>query len=189
MTDIQDDQRWQRLMDPDYQCECCGTNFSGLIDISFNHPATWPHDARKTQNAVAVGEDRLGANLCSIGEARYVRCSLRLPVQGTDQVFAYGVWAQLGLTDYDAYLAHFDGDTDFDGCFAWLANPIPGWEVESALPCDLIPGPLGQRPSLTVHEESGHPIAPAQDNGIDFETLLDIYAAAGKDIRPHLGEP
>lgn len=183
-----EDPRWQRLMDPDYRCECCGTNFTGLIDIAFDHPDPWPHGDRGSQNAVAVGEDRLGANLCQIGEARYIRCGLRLPVQGTDQVFAYGVWAQVGPGDYQAYLDHFDGKAEFEGCFAWLANNVPGWDIDAALPCDLIPGPLGQRPTLHVHDESGHPLGPAQDNGIDFETLLDIYAAAGKDIRPHLGD-
>ena len=39
--------------------------------------------------------------------------------------------------------------------------------------------------TITVVAE-GHPLKQAQAEGISFDKLLDIYAAAGSDLRPHL---
>jgi hypothetical protein len=82
--------------------------------------------------------------------------------------------------------ADLEGDSErFEGCFAWLMNRLPGFEFDDWLPCNLLPGAAGQRPVLEVHD-GAHELAVLQETGITFDQLLDIYAAAGQDIRPHL---
>ena len=41
------------------------------------------------------------------------------------------------------------------------------------------------RPILRIEDEA-HPYFGRQRDGISFDELLDIYAACGTDIRPHL---
>lgn len=185
-----DDPRWKKFCDPDYRCPCCRKSFGGVFDIAFDHPDTWPHGnrAESGKNAIGVGDDRLGSDLCTIGTDRFIRGTLRLPIIGTDQVFAYGVWGSVNEGNYVKYVKDYNGESDpaFEGCFAWLCNMLPTWGMTEALPCDLILGPLGQRPAIWVHEESGHPLAQAQQDGISFDQLLDLYEASGQDVRSHL---
>ena len=61
-----------------------------------------------------------------------------------------------------------------------LANEVPGLEADMGV---LHFPSREERPALTA--QSG-PLAQAQQNGISFDQLLDLYAACGDDIRPHL---
>ena len=184
------DPRWRRFTGRATPCPCCGRSFSGVFDLSFDHPDAWPHGSRAAsgQDWLAQGEDLLGADLCQCDGQKYVRCVLPLPIRDSDQTFAFGVWGSVSDESATAYAADFFGGTEtFEGCFAWLANGLPGIEMQgAAIPCNLIPDPEpGQRPHLTVHQGK-HPLADMQREGITFDRLLDIYAAAGQDIRPHL---
>ena len=72
----------------------------------------------------------------------------------------------------------------FPGWFSRLCNDLPLFETEDPIACDLIPDPDPHlRPGLKAHDG---PLAEAQNSGISFDDLLDIYAACGQDIRPHL---
>ena len=64
-------------------------------------------------------------------------------------------------------------------------NPLPVIGSSEPLPCNLILGAAGERPILEVHD-GAHELAELQETGITFDQLLDIYAAAGQDLRPHL---
>lgn len=184
-----EDPRWQRFNDGNYACSCCGKSFSGVFDIGFDHPDPWPHGNRQStgQDILQVGEDVLGPDLCQIGEHRFIRCVLMLPLKGGDQKFAYGAWASVNPDNYGRYVQHdWDGTLgNFEGCFAWLMNRLPGFEMQDWLPCDLLVEDPAERPRLYVHDDA-HRIAALQEEGITFDQLLDIYAAAGQDIRPHL---
>lgn len=186
-----DDPRWQRLNDPTYVCRCCRREFGGVFDVSFDHPDQWPHGSRAEsgQNALGVGDDRLGRDLCLLGESRFLRCTLQIPIKDTDVVFGYGVWGCVSPENFEQFLQSYNGDeTDekFEGCFAWLCNALKGWDMPELLPCVLEVGKLAQRPSLWVQTDSDHPLVEAQKDGLDFDQILDLYAAAGDDIRPHL---
>ena len=61
-----------------------------------------------------------------------------------------------------------------------LANPLPDLEAEVLRL--RFPRP-DQRPQAVA---MGGTLALAQANGISFDQLLDLYAACGDDIRPHL---
>ena len=82
--------------------------------------------------------------------------------------------------------AELEGKLDtFEGCFAWLMNALPGFDFDDWLPCNLLVGDPEARPYLEIHD-GAHDLARLQEDGITFDQLLDVYAAAGQDIRPHL---
>ncbi len=184
--DLNEDPRWRRFNDSSRPCPCCGRTFDGVFDIGFDHPAPWPHGNRSEAGAdvLEVDDDSLGTDLCRWGKYRFIRAVLMLPIKGTDKVFAYGPWGSVNPANFDRYVAATDSGDAFDGCFAWLMNRLPGVEMDDWLPCDLIVEDPAERPRLYVHD--GHPLADWQEGGISFDQLLDIYAAAGQDIRPHL---
>ncbi|MBB96263.1 MAG: hypothetical protein CML68_16930 [Rhodobacteraceae bacterium] len=178
------DARWRRFNDEDRACPCCGRQFNGVFDIGFDHPDAWSHGPLPEGEAeLAVGEDKLGTDLCRIGDDRFIRCLLSLPIQGSDEVFHFGIWALVPAPAFYSYLDACFGEGTFDGCEALTANALPSFDEGAALAATLVPGPDGQRPRLLV---SDGPLSEAQDKGISFDHLLDIYAASGADIRPHL---
>lgn len=180
------DARWRRFNDESRKCPCCGQSFNGIFDIGYDHPDCWPHGplTETGTNALHVGEDRLTSDLCRWQEHRFIRCVLSLPIRGSDEVFNFGPWASVHPDTFYAYLSDATGEANgFEGGFAWLMNDLPGFENDEPIPCNLRPGPEGQRPNLMAQEG---PLAEAQATGISFDQLLDIYAATGTDIRPHL---
>ncbi|MGR3803540.1 DUF2199 domain-containing protein [Marinibacterium profundimaris] len=178
------DARWRRFHDEDRACPCCGRHFNGVFDLGFDHPDAWPFGPLPEGEAeVQFGEDKLGTDLCRLGEVRFIRCILPLPIQGSDEVFNFGTWAAVAPGDFYAYIDACFGEGRFDGCAALLMNALPGFDTEGDTPCTLLPGPEGERPRLMAQEG---PLMAAQEDGISFDHLLDIYAASGSDIRPHL---
>ncbi|WP_146589003.1 DUF2199 domain-containing protein [Puniceibacterium confluentis] len=176
------DARWRRLNDPDYACPCCGRRFSGVFDIGFEEPDAWLHGPR-SDDLLRVGEDKLSSELCRLGERRFLRCVIALPIRGSDgESLFLAPWAEVSQSDFYAYL---DGSTQ-DGApvtalTATVANALPG--LGDPGPGTLQPGSGLVRPRL---EFATGPLAVASAEGISFDDLLDIYAAAGQDIRPHL---
>jgi len=184
---LSDDPRWRRFNNSDRACSCCGRQFNGIFDIGYDHPDPWPHGnrAQSGEETLVVGEDKLGTDLCAWGKYRFVRCILPIPIIGAEERFAFGPWGSVNPENFTAYVESYDGTKPFEGCFAWLMNMLPGVGNNEPLPCNMVPGPDGDRPILEVHD-GAHELAEWQETGITFDHLLDIYAAAGQDIRPHL---
>ncbi len=183
------DPRWLRLNDRETPCACCGQTFEGVYNIGFDHPDSWPHGSRVESglDTLEVGEDALSSDLCKHGEFHFLRCTLPIPIIGTDEVFSFGPWGSLSEDSLKAYLlAEIEGAA-FEGCFSFISNILPGCGMDGPLPADLYPhkDPT-QRPQLFAH--SGHPLAELQANGMSLDQLLDIYALTGNDLRPHLSD-
>ncbi|MGB0959480.1 MAG: DUF2199 domain-containing protein [Halocynthiibacter sp.] len=180
------DSRWQRLMDADYICSCCGKPVAGLMDIGYGMPTHWPHAAREdTQDEIVIGEDRLTPELCRIDGDYFVRTVMEFPIIGTDETFSFGPWGSLSREDFLRFIDHENGqDPSFEGGASWLANDLPLFDDADPIACTLIVASKGgTRPRLLAQEG---PLKRAQENGLTFDQLLDIYAAAGHDLRPHL---
>lgn len=186
---LEDDPRWKRFNDQTTPCPCCGGSFNGIFDIGYDHPDPWPHGNREAsgKDILRVGDDHIGTDLCALGNHRFVRAILEIPVIGTDTRFAFGPWASLTPDNFLAYVNsnQIPDAAAFQTCFAWLMNLLPGFDFTEPQPCDLVPGGPNDRPKLIAHEGASE-LAWAQSNGISFDRLLDIYTAAGQDIRPHL---
>lgn len=188
------DARWRRFNDPDRACPCCGRQFSGVFDIGFDHPTDWSHGERGDEAFLKVGDDQLTADLCRAGDGRFLRAVISLPIQGSDdEMLHISPWVRPDAATFYSYLDSFDGGTPPAPSEALLANQLPGFEDETDAPLPVtlhFPGP-DSRPIATAlpadPDSSGDsPLAKALKQGISFDQLLDIYAAFGQDIRPHL---
>ncbi len=179
------DARWRRLHDEARACPCCGRRFSGLIDFAFAQPDAWPHAEPTPETPeITAGEDRLSPDLCRLGEDRFLSALLSLPVRGSDEEVHFALWVAVTPETFYAYLDAATGEGPaFEGGTGWLMNDLPGFESDEPLPCTLLPGPEGERPRIRLSEG---PLAALQSDGIGFDPLLDLYAALGDDIRPHL---
>ncbi|WP_420567061.1 DUF2199 domain-containing protein [Thalassovita sp.] len=178
------DARWRRFNDPDRECPCCGRRFSGVYDIAYDHPARWPHPERGDQPFVKAGEDQLAADLCRVGGVRLLRAHAALPIHGAEDMLHLTPWVAVPDEVFFAYL-----DTT-DSADAPLPAPAQGL-LDNDLP-DLaetgtaVTVHFDTREALPRIEASAGPLADALQNGISFDQLLDLYAACGDDIRPHL---
>lgn len=186
---LDDDPRWRRFNDRNFTCPCCGRQFSGVFDVSYDHPDPWSHGNRQASGEAVLraGEDWLSSDLCVHGEDRFIRCVMPFPIIGTDQTFAFGVWGSASDDSFDRYRAGFDTDDygDFKGCFSWLSNMLPCVGQDGWVPCNLMIEDPTRRPVLYAQPKAAG-VKRLQHEGITFDQLLDIYAAAGQDIRPHL---
>ena len=142
------DSRWRRFNDETWACPCCGQSFGGVFDIGFDHPSVWPHgslrDSGKT--VLEVGTDKLSEDLCRLGDHRFIRCILPLPIKGSEEVFHFGVWGSVAHENFYRYIDDATGEAaGFDGCFAWLTNDLPLFETDAPIGCDLLPGKFQHR--------------------------------------------
>ena len=179
------DARWRRFNDPDRACPCCGQRFSGIFDIGFEEPDDWPHGAR-SDDMMIVGDDKLSSELCRLADRRFLRCVIGLPLRGSDgETFYFGLWAEVSNGDFYAYLNGSNEDgAPVTALPATVANALP--RFSGPLAGLLLPGSGLERPRMEI---SDGPLAAAQREGISFDDLLDIYTAAGQDVRPHLTAP
>jgi hypothetical protein len=178
------DSRWRRFNDETRACPCCGQRFNGIFDIGLDLPDDWPHPPREDQPDVILGDDRLGAELCRLDGRHFLRAVLTLPLRGADDTFSFGPWVEVSAEVFAAYRATFDNpNAAFGPAEGLLANALPGFEAEIDTPVALSLPDRDQRPQLRALDG---PLAQAQEQGVSFDDLLDIYAASGMDIRPHL---
>lgn len=181
MTLLALDARWRRLMDPDYACPCCGRSFGGLVDIGFDQPDAWSHGPRDPgHDVLEVGEDKLSADLCRAGARRFLRAVLPLPVRGAEDAAILAPWVEVAPADFYATLEAIEAGEAPPPCPGTLANELPGHGAPAGT---LAAGSAAERP---VFEPADGPLAAAATDGIGFDALLDLYAALGEDLRPHL---
>lgn len=168
------DARWRRLQD----------KFGGVFDIGFDMPAAWPH-AEPTEEApeVVAGPDRLAPELCRLGDSRFLHVILPLPIRGADDTLFIAPWVEVGAEIFYGYLDHITDGAPFAPGTGRLANDLPLFPGSLGAEVELQPGGEGARPLLV---STDGPLAEAQDDGISFDQLLDLYAATDHDIRAQL---
>ncbi|MFW2587512.1 DUF2199 domain-containing protein [Sagittula sp. SSi028] len=174
------DTRWKRFNDPDRIDPTSGAGFAGVFDIGFEEPQDWLHGARSSDDMV-VGDDRLTPDLCRIGGRYFLRALLPLGLRGAQETFHFVLWVEITRAAFDHYL---DSIAETSGFTAegLTANDLPGFD-DGPVPVALHADKDGSRPIASAQDG---PLAEAQRDGISFDDLLDIYAASGRDIRPHL---
>ena len=188
MVALAEDPRWVKFNDPSWVCPLCETVHKGIFDISYSCPDAWPQEGEPpTANSAALREgDVLTEDFCKIGKERYLRGRFPLKVEGTEKTFGFALWVEVERADYNAAVADSNGgsapaETPFKG---WLANQMIGAN-EVASECAVQAQADGKRPLIVVQDE-GHLFYGLQRGGITFDILLEMYAALGHDMRPHL---
>ncbi|MCI0431111.1 MAG: DUF2199 domain-containing protein [Rhodospirillales bacterium] len=160
-----------------WTCRCCGKQFSTLpLDFAFEWPAHW---------AGLSGEEReesfLSSDICMIGEDRFIRGCIEIPVLGTSECFVWGVWTS--LSEASLQRAHElwnapEIDPDEPARFGWLSSELKAVYGVSTLNLKTSVRFRGNtlRPLIQV-EPGEHPLAREQAAGMTVDRVQEIAAA------------
>lgn len=149
--------------------------FGGVIDIGFDHPSDWPHEARGDQPFVKEGTDQLASELCRLDEARFLRAGVSLPIRGSDEALIIALWAEVPHPMFYAYLELLEGGPVPSATLATLANDLSPLIAQDS-PLTLSFGDGTERPQVTLEGATD----------ISLDDLLALYEATGTLSRADL---
>lgn len=154
-----------------FRCRSCDEVHEGAPSFSFECPAGY--DA-------AVADDHaghLGTDLCQVGDDRFVRVCLEIPIIGTEQVFMWGVWVSLGEESFQRYVDTWDDPDERDEYFGWFCNRLPYYPDTLLLKTLVHPRKGGMRPWLEL-EPTDHPLSVDAREGISVQRAQEIAEVA-----------
>jgi hypothetical protein len=147
----------------------------------------WAFDAPVYWEGPQGDADQLGPDLCiwtddDGRENFFVRGVLELPVIGSDDVFAYGVWSSLSRESFERVVAQWEspersGEAPY---FGWLSNAIPDFPETVNLPLSVVTRDLELRPAFELHDGE-HPLVAAQREGV---TMDFVRSVAQRNLHP-----
>ncbi len=154
------------MSDHVFICSCCGKQHRE-VPLSFcaDFPDPYAYLSPEERDARAV----VSSDQCIIDQEQfYVRGCLEIPIQGTDEVFLWGVWSKLKEEVFDEISEYWDvrGREERIGPYkGLLANSLTLYAETLNLRLRIEVRPLGVRPTFHV-EDLDHPLAIEQTNGI-----------------------
>jgi len=106
---------------------------------------------------------------------------LDLPLRDREGVLSFGVWSSLSRDSFFRYLPTFEEENEGDRIemppmFGWFSNSLPGYPETLNLKCTVHVRTGGLRP-LIVLEETDHPLAIGQRQGIPFHEAVEYVHA------------
>jgi hypothetical protein len=154
-----------------YKCSSCDKWHEGFPDLGYEQPQyalDVPEADRETR--VFLTSDR-----CVVDdEFFFVRCLLPFPVLGTDDEFSWGVWCSLSRANFMRYQDEREAVVaEGKPMFGYLSNSLPHYPATLNLTLSVKPRGDGLRP-IAVLDETDHPLAVEQRDGISLEKLLEI---------------
>ncbi|MGR3615170.1 MAG: DUF2199 domain-containing protein [Paracoccaceae bacterium] len=173
-----------RLMSSRRRCRCCGATFAELLSLEYDRPDTCPPDLPKLDNSALLVErdDVLTEDVCRVGDHRYIRTVLVLPLGDGPQEMVLGVWCAVSPVHFEAYVDLLEEDMSEEEATvpAWLSNAVPpGTEIPLACQLHLQPG--DQRPEVELTEK-GHELRRMQETGLGLTDILGLLHAYGHDL-------
>jgi hypothetical protein len=154
-----------------FTCESCGERHAGLPrDFAFDAPKPWGALSPAERSSAVLTSD-----VCEIGDDRFVRACLEIPVLRSAGPLVYGVWVSLSARNYAEFVAHADELRRYrDGpYFGWFCNSIPGYPETALLKTNVHVRPPPLRP-VVILEPTDHPLALDQRAGITQERFRSI---------------
>ncbi|HEY0453337.1 DUF2199 domain-containing protein [Actinophytocola sp.] len=159
-----------------FTCSGCGAHHATPpLAYHAGAPAYW------SPNLADDPGSELGTDQCVIGgEHFFVRGLVELPVIGSDDVFAWGVWVSLSKESFvHASTRWHDEDRANDApYFGWLSTDLAGYAPSTLdLKTNLHTRPVGTRPFVEL-EPTDHPLAVEQCTGITRHRVQRIAERA-----------
>ena len=156
-----------------YRCPDCRDIHDGLPDLCFALPdAIFDLDPEAREARALVSSD-----LCVLDDARYfIRCVLEVAIAEHTDLFAYGLWAEVGARDFNRYSVFYNTDapahlTEFQGK---LANRLPHTPETLGVVCGItLSNEEGLRPAISVSNET-HLLHAEQKDGIGLERAITL---------------
>jgi len=111
-----------------FRCATCGQEHDlNAITFGADRPVYWDGLTEKEKRRSVLGEEQ-----CVIrgggGQTHYfVLACLEIPICGTDQTFAWGVWVSLSEESFTEMSDHWDDPAraELGPYFGWLSTRIP----------------------------------------------------------------
>jgi len=147
-----------------------------MDEISFgaNNPFQWEFlSENERKNSLLTQEQ------CRIKKSEsthyFIRACMDIPIKGTDQFFAWGVWVSLSEQSFLEISEHWDDPEriNFGPYFGWLCTRIPEYPDTMLLKEMVHQRQIGLRPLVQL-EPTDHPLAMHQRDGIESEKLKQI---------------
>lgn len=151
-----------------FKCSACDEVHEGAPSFSFNAPIqhSWLTDAEKT-------DAHLGTDLCYVGEDRFIRVCLEVPIFGVEAPFMWGVWVSLSQSNFERYRDTYDEPVEEDEYFGWFCNRLPFYPDTLNLKTLVHPRSGGIRPRLEL-EQTDHPLSIDFHNGLTIAKAQEI---------------
>lgn len=159
-----------------YFCSICGNEHAALLrDMAYHRPGDY-YDVPPDERTKRVWFDaEMNPDLCVIdGKKFYLRGVLSMPIQGEENDFRWGTWAQVEEKDFRRYYELWDEtDVSNEPVFrGYLSGGVRDFAESDGLEVEIQLQSNNQRPRLTVVSKN-HPLAIAQRDGV---TLEDVHA-------------
>ncbi|MBC7447217.1 MAG: DUF2199 domain-containing protein [Hymenobacteraceae bacterium] len=157
-----------------YQCSHCGQTHDDLPDLVFD----LPEPIRELTSEERLNRAWISADRCVLDDEHFfIRGVIKIPIQDQEGYFGFGVWVSQSEVHFMHYQDHPDED-DYGPFFGWLANDIAYFEEETLLlktQAHFRTG--GLRPYIEL-EQTDHPLAVMQREGIVLEKAWEIVHQA-----------
>jgi hypothetical protein len=142
-----------------FRCETCGEWHEGMSkDFGYAKPFGWE---------ATTSEDRLEPDFATMGEDRFIRTILELPVHGGASPLVLGVWVTQSKASFEGYLEGMKTGRGhaLPPSFGFLASSVLGFPDSLMLKTRVhqLPGKL--RPWIEL-EPTDHPLAQAFWHGL-----------------------
>lgn len=122
---------------------------------------------------------QIDSDLCRLDDRYFIRGVAYIPVQGSDQCYGWGIWAEISQDNFFDYLESYKNDNSakprFDG---WVANDIQYYANTLGLEVDVQLGDASQRPTF-FFKASNHLLTQDQWKGISIEK---VHSFSGKKL-------
>ena len=152
-----------------YVCSTCG---KAQAEVPFSFAAEFPDSYANLSRDDRENRALISSDQCIIDEEQfYLRGCIELPIQGSDDVFIWGVWSRVHEGDFDTIHEFWEkhGRESAIGPFKGrLANSLSVYSGTLNLRLRIEIRPVGQRP-LFILEEPEHPLAIEQTSGLTIE--------------------
>ena len=159
-----------------YICHQCGKLHEG-IPLSF--AADFPDQYANMSSEDRDTRSTIASDQCIIdSELFYVRGLLEVPVLDSDEVFLWGLWANVKEEVFDELDESWEehGRETRHGPFkARLANKLAVYPDTLNLKMTVQIQPVGQRPLFFIDEEA-HPLAVAQRMGMSANETHELVS-------------
>ncbi len=159
-----------------WTCRCCGRAYRTLpLDYAFDAPIYWEQLSEEERRRSFLGPD-----ICTIGEDRFIRGCLEIPVHGREERLVWGVWASLSEASLARILELWDAPgiaPEEPARFGWLSNDLSRIYGVSTLNLKtMVRLRAGKLRPLIEIEPSDHSLAREQSEGISLERVQEIAA-------------
>jgi len=119
---------------------------------------------------------QLSSDQCIIYDEDYfVRGLVEIPIIGSDEVFAWGVWVSLSKTNFDRACDLWEDENRVNEppYFGWFCNSVPGYPETLNLKTRVHSRSVGERQYVEL-EPTDHPLAIEQRVGITKDRVREI---------------